>query len=383
MNHKTISIFILNCDWRDRFGTSFVEFKDKLDRDRLGSEFNLFFVFSWARSSYFKQDGRFVSRHQKTRLDVFRPLLDLFAVPTVFYYVWKHKIKSDVWLCYDFGFVPTLWLLSRVFGGKLVMCLNNQPRIYSRTRKFGQVKAAYSWLVEKLFSGLVDHFFTINETMRTYIKGLGIKDERIAVFAMNTIDRDAEFIKQIKKGAVRARYNIPATQKIIITVARLEAEKNYPRLLELFATLGDDYTLIALGRGSLLAQLQEQCRQLKIADRVIFTGFVHRDEIWNYYADADVFVLISKAEALGVVFWEAMYMNVPVVGSDVEGIVETIGQNGERGRIWTENLGQDGFQKIIHEVIDRANPKTEAMLVAARQFVEQQIANNLIINDLV
>lgn len=368
----------MNCDWRDMFGTSFFEFKDKLERDQLGGTLNNFFVFSWARTTYLLKKDRLSSFHLKTHLDFFRPLLDIYAVPRVLYYVWKNKIRNDVWFCYDFGFVPTLWILKKLFGGKLIMCLNNQPRVYSRTRKFGFVKSLYSWLIERIFSGFVDHYLTLNETMRTYVHNLGVKDSNVSVFSMNTIERDMEFIKKVQKGSIRKKYNIPESHKIILTVARLEAEKNYPRLLELFAGLGEEYTLIALGRGSMLAQLEKQAEELGIRNRVIFTGFVHREEIWNYYADADAFVLISKAEALGVVLWEAMYMNVPVIGSDVDGIVETVGADGDKGRIWTEEMGQVGFNDIIKSI-----NSSQDMIIRAKTFVDEKISNHLSINDIV
>ncbi|MES3031610.1 MAG: glycosyltransferase [Patescibacteria group bacterium] len=377
MEKKPLSIFLVNCDWRDIFGTSPAEFRDKLERDRLGASFNIFFVFSWARTSYEKTVGNVTSLHEATRFDVFRPLLDLVTFVKVPWVVREKRLRPDLWLCYDFGFVPALWLAKTLYGGKIVMCLNNQPRIYSYTRKFGWIKSLYSRYVEYAFSPLVDRFFTINETMKEYIKKLGVPEKDISIFSMNTIDRDREFIAAVKKGTIRKKYNIPTSSKIILTVARLEAEKNYPKLLELFAGLGEGYALIALGRGSMLGQLQEQARKLGIEERVFFPGFVHREEIWNYYADADAFVLLSKAEALGVVLWEAMYTRVPVVGSDVPGILETIGKEGERGRVWRDTDGQEGFNRIISTLDDTA------MLDRAYAFVQEKISNNLSINDIV
>jgi glycosyltransferase involved in cell wall biosynthesis len=378
MNKKPLSIFLLNCDWRDMFDTSHEEFKDKLQRDQLGGDINSFFVFSWARTSYLKTRGNCTSLHKKTFLDTFRPLLDLWTIPAVLLHVMRSGVKYNVWICYDFGFVPALWLAQKIWGGKLVMCLNNQPRIYSKTRRFGTVKFIYSWLVEKLFSSLVGHFFTINQTMKDYVKALGVSESKISVFSMNTIERDSTYIEKAQKGIIRKKYGIPDSHKIILTVARLEAEKNYPKLLELFAGLGEGYTLIALGRGSMLEQLRKQAQVLGISERVFFPGFVHREEIWNYYADADVFVLISKAEALGVVFWEAMYMNVPIVGSDVEGIVETIGHDGDKGRIWKDEMGQEGFNEIIGTIDSQQD-----MIKRAKVYVGEKISNRSIINDIV
>ena len=87
-------------------------------------------------------------------------------------------------------------------------------------------------------------------------------------------------------------------------------------------------------------------------------------------------------EALGVVFWEAMYANVPIVGSNVDGIVETIGRDGERGIIWSENKGQEGFKEIINS-LSNLNNESRGMILRARKYVDEKILNNLIINDVV
>jgi len=380
--NKPILIFLANFDWRDIFSTSFIELTDKMERDRLCPSINNFFIFSYARRSYKKLDGQFKTVHKKTHIDTFRPLLDMWTLCTIPYVAWKYKVRPDVWVAYDFGMIPGLWIAQVLFGGKVVMCLNNQPRVYSRTRRFGAIKEIYSWFMERTCVHFVKHFFTINETMREYIKKIGVADLRITVFSMNTIDRDQEFISKAIKGNIRSQYHIDPNKKIIVTVARLEAEKNYPELLKLFAGLGSDYVLFGLGRGSLLQELTVQAKELGIADRVFFPGFVHRDQIWNYYVDADVFVLISKAEALGVVFWEAMHVGVPVIGSKIDGIVETIGVDGDRGRIWTP---ADGLQGFVERVVFCTTQSLDrnAMLGRARAYVDTQRTNTITINDVV
>ena len=190
-----------------------------------------------------------------------------------------------------------------------------------------------------------------------------------------------KYITEANVGVIRKKYDIPQNSKILLTVARLEAEKNYFRLFELVASLPKEFVLIALGRGSLLESLTAKAQELGISDRVFFAGFVHRDEIWNYYKDADVFVLISKAEALGVVFWEAMYVDVPVVGSDIEGIRETVGTDGDRGKIWKDTDGIEGFRKCI-SFCTTPSDERHVMLERAKSFVEAQISNTITINDL-
>ncbi|MEA2715117.1 MAG: 1,2-diacylglycerol 3-alpha-glucosyltransferase [Candidatus Parcubacteria bacterium] len=372
---------MINYDWRDIFRTSFVELYDKLSRDQLDPAGNDFFFFSWANTSYDGQNGRMRTVHRKTRLYPLKPLLDFLTAIRVLLVAKKYELRPDAWLTYDFGMLPALWLAKKLFGGAIVLIVSSQPRVYSKTRRFGGIKSFYSWATEKLWWRLADHFFTINQNMRTYLKNIGIPEEDITVFYVNTIDRDLSFISRARRGIIKSRHSIPAEAKVILTVARLESEKNYPRLLELFAGLGPGHILICLGRGSLLGSLTEKSRKLGIADHVIFPGFVHRDQIWNYYADADAFVLLSKAEALGLAFWEAMHMHVPVVGSEADGIVETIGRDGDRGRIWREEDGLTGFNESMRFCL-APSPERDAMLLRAAEYVRIQRGNKATFNDL-
>lgn len=375
-----LSVFLVNFDWRDIFHTSFIELHEKLERDRWNADLNSFFFFSWAHTEYEVMEGRYKTVHMHSRyLERVRPLLDIRTFVTIRGVVRKYKLSPQVWSSYDFGSVPALWFAKRCFGGRIIMVVNNQAAIYSRTRKFGKIKGMYSWCMERVSARLVDHVLTINETMREYLLSIGVPKERISVFSMNTITRDQKEIEESKEGIIRAQYGISNDTKILLTVARLEAEKNYPELLEHFASLGEGYALFALGRGSMLEELEEKARELGVSDRVFFPGYVHRDEIWNYYRDADAFVLLSKAEALGVVLWEAMYLSVPVIGSDVPGILESLGVQGERGLIWKHGESGERFKELVEKALAKSDERTR-MLKDAKEYVEAQLENETTIN---
>lgn len=383
MDKKPLNILVINHDWRNIFETSFHELYDKLERDRVGPGLNNFFFASWSIVSYIKKrDDRFASAHIQTRFKSFKPMIDLLSIFWIPYIVSKNNFKPEVIFFYDLGFVMPAKILQWMYGSKIILCLNNMPEVYSKTRRFGMIKGWYSFLLERFFVGFVDVGYTINATMKEYLLRIGLPEKKIKVFAMNTIDRDKDFIAGAQRGRVRKKYGIADNQKILLCVGRLEAEKAYPRLLDIFSKLDKDTYLIALGRGSLLEELQELSQKLGVADRVIFTGFVHRDEIWDYYKDADAFVLLSNAEALGVVFWEAMYVRVPVIGSMAPGIVETLGADGDRGRLVTLD---ESFEAIKGKIDFCLMPslEKEAMLDRAKKYVEVQIGNGLSVNDVV
>jgi len=112
---------------------------------------------------------------------------------------------------------------------------------------------------------------------------------------------------------------------------------------------------------------------------VIFAGHVSRQDIWNYYLDADLFILLSKSEGLGLVFHEAMYMNVLVVGSKIEGIIDSIGINEENGFYWNgENIQE------LEGIIDKCIQNTDEVILKknnAFNYVENKINSNYNINN--
>ncbi len=374
-----MNILLINCDWRDTFRNDFNELYEKFQRDHLEPDKNSFYIFSFARASYEAVHAeRFHTVHHKIRL-FFKPLFDIasfFLVPAM---LAKAKVKPDVVLVYDFGFLPAAWRIRKKTGAKIAMYVTNMPQIYSRTRKFGFIKSWYSWLLERLWKGIPDEYFTLNDTMKKYITNFGVPESKIHFYSVNTIARDMKFIRESRPGMIRPRFNIPQEAKVLICVARLEAEKGYERLFDLFAALPSDHHLIVLGEGSLRQKLTEQARQLGVLERVHMPGFVQRSEIWNYYKDADMFVLLSKAEALGIVLWEAMYAGIPVLGSDVDGIVESIGAHEERGYILKMHDGAEAFKAKVEAALADTEEK-KAKVAGAKAFVEKGIADDITIN---
>jgi glycosyltransferase involved in cell wall biosynthesis len=379
---KSKRVLLINSDWRDIFREYPHELKEKLQRDRLGPERNDFFMFSWAKTSYSLTRDNFQTIHQKTFLNFFRPALDVFSYFYILSQIRKTDFKPNVVVTYDFGFLPTAKKIAKHYNCKVVMAINNMPKTYSATRRFGIIKSLYSRVVETLFKKIPDKYFTINDAMVTYLTDMGIAREKIAVFAMDTINRDMAFLQASTKGKIRAKYGLKDQEKILVCVARLEAEKGHERLLNLFSKLPSNFTLFLLGEGSFRPKLEAQCLALGITDRVKMPGFVRRNEIWDYYNDADAFVLLSDVEALGVVFWEAMYMRVPCLGSTAPGIVESMGEHGERGFVLTDGALPEEFVAKINACIT-SSESIDHMLDAAKQYVVEKISNNLTLNDII
>lgn len=103
--------------------------------------------------------------------------------------------------------------------------------------------------------------------------------------------------------------------RVVVTVARLERQKNVALLIEAFSRLeGDDLRLLIIGDGSEREELARLTNELGLEDRVKFTGAVSNP--YKYMVRCDLFVLSSLYEGLGNVVVEALALKLPVVSTD-------------------------------------------------------------------
>lgn len=121
---------------------------------------------------------------------------------------------------------------------------------------------------------------------------------------------------------VRRELGVHASQKLIVTAARLAPQKALHVMLDAIAQLPPEVILAVVGEGPLESELREQAANLGIEDRVEWTGF--RSDVGDFMAAADVVALSSVWEAVALVAQEAVLLGVPVVSTDVGGMGELI-----------------------------------------------------------
>lgn len=132
------------------------------------------------------------------------------------------------------------------------------------------------------------------------------------------------------------QYRAPArAAKRLVYTGRLASEKGLPILFDALSRLkarGYDLELTLLGDGVERKSLESLVRELGIADRVTFAGFVDQPTIRRVLEESDAFVLPSFAEGIPVALMEAMAIGLPVIGTHVGGISELI-IDGETGQL--------------------------------------------------
>ncbi len=109
-----------------------------------------------------------------------------------------------------------------------------------------------------------------------------------------------------ERGKFRRKYRISETDLMVLFLGRLSEKKSPDLLLAAFskipAKVGErEARLVFAGpdEHGMEARLRKLAKELKVAERVVFSGAVFEDEKWAAYRDADVFVLPSQNENFG------------------------------------------------------------------------------------
>lgn len=168
--------------------------------------------------------------------------------------------------------------------------------------------------------------------------------------------------------AYRVRQHSMRPRRIAL-VACLREEKRIdlliaaaPRVLARYP----DAEFVVAGDGPCRSELVSLARATGIADRFSFLG--HRDDIPEVLAEADIFVLPSRSEALPNSVLEAMAAGLPVVATAVGGIPELV-EDGRNGRL-VPSGNADALAAALLELLDR--PERAAELGSAgRRIIER------------
>jgi glycosyltransferase involved in cell wall biosynthesis len=127
--------------------------------------------------------------------------------------------------------------------------------------------------------------------------------------------------------ALRSRFRAGGGP-LLVFVGRMVEQKGGEDLLRAMALLGEELPelrLMMLGEGPDRASWEGLARELGIAPRVSFLGWVDPELVRAHVAAADIFVGPSRGnEAQGLAFLEAMSAGTPVIAARSGGVVDVV-----------------------------------------------------------
>lgn len=149
------------------------------------------------------------------------------------------------------------------------------------------------------------------------------------------------------------KVNFDGRRRNIVTVGRLEPQKNHKLLIKSFAKIADKYKdeqLIIYGDGSIKNELINFSEKLGIKERVIFKG--RTKNVQDEIKDSKIFTLSSDFEGLPNVIMEAMALGLPIISTDCPcGGPRELIKNGESGILVNTN-DLNAMVKAICKIMD-------------------------------
>ena len=187
---------------------------------------------------------------------------------------------------------------------------------------------------------------------------------------LNAIDPD-EWTPGLGREDIRREFAIHPETPVVITVCRLFREKGVADLIKALDAVRryrSDVRLLVVGEGEpYLVELQSLVHRLALDDHVLFVG--RRSDVSSLMAAADVFAMPSFEEPFGLVFAEAMAMELPIVALDNGGTREVV-IHGRHGLL-SDPSDIEALTTNILTLLDD-HPLRRKMGSAGRQWVEQK-----------
>lgn len=168
-----------------------------------------------------------------------------------------------------------------------------------------------------------DHIITVSQALKDEIVSKWkIRAAKVSVIP-NGVDTEIFHPNNKRVGAVRKKYKIKSAYCLF--VGQLRSRKGVDYLLKAFNDVKDDQiTCVVVGDGPERENLVKLTHDLKIDERVIFTGAVPFEDLTGLYCGAEFFVLPTVAEGSPLVVLEALASGLPVISTKVSGIPEVV-----------------------------------------------------------
>jgi D-inositol-3-phosphate glycosyltransferase len=261
-----------------------------------------------------------VSAQSGLRTEFLNPRLryaDLLASIRLAKILTAHSIEIVVVMqSRDVGVVAGAQLLYR--AAKVVFYQQMQSKVNKRD-------AVHSWLYSRL-----SLWISLTERMKQEVLEYTRVPE--SIIRVVPLGRDAHLFdpKLFNQHEARQRYGLPLQSRIVGVLGRLDRQKGQEEFLrsmplvlkhcaDVFYVIGGEETR---GENGFRKHLVDVCNELGIESRVRFLPYI--DNVPEFMAALDVFVMPSYSETFGLVLIEAMCMEKPIIATRSGGVPEII-----------------------------------------------------------
>ncbi len=233
---------------------------------------------------------------------------------------------------------------------------------------FHNASSKKNWLVyypiERALAHFCDYIVTINKEDFNRAKTFSVKNVRYIPSVGVNIDKIKN--TEIDKAEYKKSLGVPQDGIMLLSVGELIERKNHEVIIHALGKLQNKniYYCIA-GKGPLEEHLKQLAKDYGLENNLIMLGF--RCDAPQLYNSADISAFPSKIEGLGLAGIEAMAAGVPLVSSNVHGILD-YSIDGKTGFACPPD-DVEGFAKAI-DTLAKDEKLRESMREACLKAVE-------------
>ncbi|RYD54177.1 MAG: glycosyltransferase family 1 protein [Sphingobacteriales bacterium] len=270
----------------------------------------------------------------------------------------QQGIQSKTVLLSHINLLMVGWMIKKISPKTRVILMAHGIEIWGRISK-----------TKSLMLGAVDNIWAVsNYTRQRVMDHHGVPSDKIAVLN-NSLDPFLPAAKNITvPDELYIRYGIRPGQKILFTLTRLSAKEKYKGYDDVVTALADlkdpsiKYIIAGKADAVEMQLMQQKISEAGLAEQVVLAGFIPEDEVAAHFKMSDCYIMPSSKEGFGIVFIEAMFYGVPVIGGNADGTMDAL-KNGELGTAVTPgDVGQ--IQAAIMKVLaDKAGNKSDQRLL--------------------
>lgn len=223
---------------------------------------------------------------------------------------------------------------------------------YERTLYTERHNSRFKTFLRKLQDKSIAGYLVNGIETKKYLLSLGISEDKIFVGGMSA---DSTGLRtSIKKWSVEKKQNFKSKYissnngLIFLFTGQMILRKGVNYLLNAWVKhtqLYPDDKLVLVGGGVFLEKWKKEYSEYS---SIIFEGTVAYDEIYKYYAIADVYILPTIEDNWSLVVPEAMACGLPVATSIYNGCHVELIQDGENGFVF-DTFNQESITNVLEK----------------------------------
>ena len=202
--------------------------------------------------------------------------------------------------------------------------------------------------IKRHYISQANGYFSPDEESNKYLVYYGANSKVIYNYPYSTIYENEIVKDKPNKEELRKKLGI-TFDKVFVSAGQLIARKNYLSLVAEWKKIPGNYGLFLIGDGKQRKEIEELIKKENLQN-VVLTGFLPREQMFEYFKAADAFLFPSKEDIYGHVINEAMSQGLPVVSTNKVNSAVKLIKDGINGYL-LEKLEGPTFEKAIEDVL--------------------------------